>query len=103
MIPMESEVVKIVSMDYDEEKDSLLVEVPLPSADKESIDLHVYRDWFVLRALRTDKEDADYLGEFNLCCAIDQENVTARYEDDVLSVWLPLDEEAARPKRVDIN
>jgi HSP20 family molecular chaperone IbpA len=100
---METEVVKIVSMDYDEDTDSLQVEVPLPSADKETIDLHVYRDWFALRALRTDKEEADYLGEFNLCCAIDQERVTATYEDDVLTVWFPLDEDAARPKKVNIS
>jgi HSP20 family molecular chaperone IbpA len=100
---MESEVVSIISMDYDEDSESLQVEVPMPSADKDSIDLVIYRDWFALRALRSDKEDADYMGEFSLCCAVDQDSVTASYEDGILRVSLPLDEEAARPKKVKIN
>jgi HSP20 family molecular chaperone IbpA len=100
---MESKVVSIVSMDYDEDTDSLQVEVPLPSVDKDSIDLVVYRDWFALHALRTDKDEADYMGEFNLCCAVDQESVTASYEEDVLTISFPLDEDAARPKKVDIK
>ncbi len=100
---MDTEVVRIVSMDYDEDTDSLEVEVPLPAAEKDSIDLVVYRDWFALRALREDKEEADYLGQFNLCCAVDQDSVTATYRDGVLRVRFPLDEEAARPKQVEIS
>ena len=100
---MDTEVVRIVSMDYDEDTDSLYVEVPLPNVRKESIDLVVYRDWFALHALRGEAEEADYLGEFNLCCPVDQDSVTATYEEGVLLVRFPLDEEAARPRSVTIG
>jgi HSP20 family molecular chaperone IbpA len=100
---METEVVKIVSIDYDEGSDSLQVEVPLPQAEKNSIDLQVYRDWFALRALKVGEQEADYMGEFNLCCPVDQDSVTASYEDGLLRIRFPLNEEAARPKRVAIN
>jgi HSP20 family molecular chaperone IbpA len=100
---MDSEVVRIVSMDYDEDTDSLQVEVPMPKADKGTIDLQVYRDWFALRALKEGEEEADYLGQFSLCCAVDQDSVTASFEEGLLRIRFPLDEEAARPKRVEIN
>ncbi len=100
---MDTEVVRIVSMDYDEDTDSLSVGVPLPNARKESIDLVVYRDWFALRALREDEDGSDYLGQFNLCCPVDQDSVTATYEDGVLLVRFPLDEEASRPRSVTIG
>jgi HSP20 family molecular chaperone IbpA len=100
---METDVINIVSIDYDEDTDSLFVEVPLPNAKKDSIDLVVYRDWFALRALREDKEEADYLGEFALCCPVDQDNAHASYQDGILRVTFPLDEESSRPKSVKIN
>ena len=100
---MDTEVVRIVSIDYDEDTDSLEVEVPMPQAEKSSIDLQVYRDWFALRALKVGVIEADYMGQFNLCCAVDQDSVTATYEDGLLRIRLPLDEEAARPKRVEIR
>lgn len=100
---MKTQVVKIVSMDYDEDTDTISVEVPLPAAEKDTIDLQVYRDWFALRAMKAGEEEADYMVQFNLCCPVDQEGVTASYEDGLLRVRFPLDEEAARPKRVVIN
>jgi HSP20 family molecular chaperone IbpA len=100
---MDSEIVRIVSMDYDEDTDSLEVEVPMPQAEKNSIDLQVYRDWFALRALKVGEQEADYMGQFNLCCPVDQEGVTAAYEDGLLRIRFPLDEEAARPKSVKIS
>lgn len=103
VMPMETEVVNFVSMDYDEDTDTMVVELPLPDADKESIDLQVYRDWFALRALKVNTKEAEYMGQFSLCCAIEPESVTATYEDGILSIRFPFDEEAARPKRVAIN
>ena len=100
---METEVVRIVSMDYDEDTDSLEVEVPMPQADRNSIDLQVYRDWFALRALKMGEIEADCMGQFNLCCAVAREGVIATYEDGLLRIRFPLDEEAARPKRVEIS
>lgn len=100
---METEVVKIMSIDYDEGAESLLVEVPLPHARKDTIDLEVYRDWFSLRALRDDREEAEYMGVFNLCCPVDGASVTARFTDGVLSLNLPLDEGAVRPRTVRVD
>ncbi len=100
---MDTEVVRIVSVDHDEDTDCLEVEVPMPQAERNSIDLQVYKDWFALRALKVGDIEADYMGQFNLCCAVDQAGVSATYEDGLLRIRFPLDEEAARPKRVEIN
>ena len=103
VMQMETEVVKIFSMDYNEKEETLEVEVPIPLARKETIDVEVYDDWFVLRAMRTDKEDADYLGTFNLCCPVDGEKVKGTFEDGLLKLSFPLDYDAMRPKQVTIT
>ena len=102
VMQMETEVVKIFSMDYNEKEEALEVEVPIPLAKKETIDVEVYDDWFVLRAMRTDKEDADYLGTFNLCCPVDGEKVTGTFEDGILKLSFPLDD-PTRPKQITIT
>jgi len=103
VMQMETEVVKIFSMDYNEKEETLEVEVPIPLAKKETIDVEVYDDWFSLRAMRTDKEEADYLGTFNLCCPVDGEKVKGTFEDGLLKLSFPLDDDVNRPKQVTIN
>jgi HSP20 family molecular chaperone IbpA len=103
VIQMETELVKIFSMDYNEKEETLEVEVPIPLAKKETIDVEVYADWFVIRAMRTDKEDANYLGTFNLCCPVDGENVKGTFEDGLLKLSFPLDDGTMRPKQVTIT
>lgn len=100
---METDVIRIVNMDYDEDSDSIEIEIPIPNAIKDSIDLVVFRDWFAIHALREDKEEADYMGEFNLCCPVDQDNVRAAYVDSVLHILFPLDNRSSVPNRVTIE
>ena len=100
---MDTTVVRIMSLDYDEDRDALKVEVPLPNVRKETIDVEVYPDWFALRALRADTDEAEYMGQFNLCCQVDRDRVTGSYEDGVLRLHLPLPDGSVRPKRIVID
>jgi HSP20 family molecular chaperone IbpA len=100
---MESEVINIVSQEYDEETNSLLVEVPMPHARKDTIDLQVHYDGFTLRALRDDEEEGEYIAAFSLCCPVNQENVNARFEDGVLNVSFPIHESVDKPVTVKID
>ena len=100
---MDTTVLRMMSVDYDEERDALKVEVPLPNVRKETIDVDVYPDWFALRAVRADAEEAEFMGQFNLCCQVDRERVTGTYEDGVLKLLLPLPDGSVRPKRIVID
>jgi HSP20 family molecular chaperone IbpA len=100
---METEIVKIVSMDYDEGTETINVEVPLPSARKETIYVEVYTEGFTLRAMRDDLEEAEYLGQFRLCCPVDRERARASFDDGLLTLSFPLDQDAMRPRRVAIK
>ncbi len=99
---METKAINIVSQDYDEETKSLKVEVPLPGADKESIDLRVH-DGFTLRAARTDGEELEYIGAFSLCCPVDREGVSARFHDGLLHVSFPVHDSVDSPRKVPIS
>jgi HSP20 family molecular chaperone IbpA len=100
---MESDVVKIISQDYDEDTNTLFVEVPLPGADKSTIDLQVHHDGFTLKALKKDKEEAEYLGAFSLCCPVDKANVTASYDEGLLKVRFPIHDSVDAPQSVKID
>jgi HSP20 family protein len=99
---MDTKAITIVSQDYDEVRHSLEVEVPLPGAGKDTIDLQVHHDGFTLRATRSDGEEVEYIGAFSLCCPVDQERVSASYEDGLLHVSFPVHESVDRPRRVEI-
>ena len=100
---MRTDVISIISQDFDEDKNSLYVEVPLPSADKGSIDLKVHHDGFTLRAMRKGEEESEYIGAFSLCCPVDQAGVTASYDDGLLKVTFPIHESVDSPKSVRID
>ena len=100
---MDTKAITIASQDYDEERNSLEVEVPLPGADRDTIDLQVHHDGFTLRAIRREGEGLEYIGAFSLCCPVDREHVSATFEDDLLRVSFPVHGSVDRPRKVEIS
>ncbi len=89
------------------------VHLDLPGVDLGSIQLTVEQDVLSVRATRTwTPDDGDQIqvseriqGEFNrqlfLGESLDRDNITATYEDGVLTIIIPVAEQA-KPRRVEI-
>ena len=58
---MKNNITPIVTAEYNEEIDGYDVEVQLPGAHKEDIDLKVLPGGFMIRAPRADEEDTVYV------------------------------------------
>jgi len=93
--------ISAVSSHFDEQCNCLQVEVPLPGAMREQIDLRVYTDG--LRVEATDQDDVRHVGAFGLCCPVDRDAVTATFDDGLLKVTLPMDKAAAEGTSVSID
>lgn len=103
-----------LSMDAWKEGDEFFVEFDIPGVDPSSIDLDIERNVLTVRAERGAhaSENAEILAEERprgsfirqviLSDNLDPEGVQARYESGVLSVRIPVVEQA-KPRRIEIS
>jgi HSP20 family protein len=89
------------------------VDFDLPGADPGSIDLTVEKDVLTMRATRTWRRDegdevlvaergqGDFSRQLFLGESLDRDNITAIYHDGVLTITIPVAEQA-KPKKVEV-
>ena len=70
----------------DETDNALNLEISIPGAKKEDIELRMNDDAFHLVARR---DDFDYVTTSAFCCPVDAAAATARYEEGLLKVSVP--------------
>jgi HSP20 family protein len=103
----------VMPMDAWREGDSFVVEFDLPGVSADSIDLDVERNTVTVRAEREPREgDVEMLaaerprGVFSrqllLGESLDTENITASYDAGVLTLRIPVAEQA-KPRRIEIT
>jgi HSP20 family molecular chaperone IbpA len=99
---MKNRVPPIYTTEYNEENESYDVTIRLEGVNKEEIDLRVLGDGFTLRAPKDGEEDTEYVGSYAFCCPVNEEGVSATFEDDLLKATFPL-KQAVDAKRVKIH
>ncbi|MFF4796673.1 Hsp20/alpha crystallin family protein [Streptomyces sp. NPDC001276] len=104
----------VMPMDAYQSGDAFLVHFDLPGVDPDTVDLNVERNVLTVRAERPgpDAKEADLLvaerqhGVFSrqlfLGDSLDLEKISARYEAGVLTLHIPVMEEA-KPRRIEIS
>lgn len=100
---MKNNITPIVTAEYNEEIDGYDVEVQLPGAHKEDIDLKVLPGGFMIRAPRADEEDTVYVGSFAFCCPVDDENVEATFDEGLLKAQFKSAEPFAKATKISIE
>jgi len=81
---MKNHITPIVCAEYNEAEDGYDVEIQLPGARKEDIDLKVLPGGFMIRAPRADTEDTEYIGSYAFCCPVNDEKVDATFDNGLL-------------------
>ncbi len=104
------------AMPYDAVRrgDEVIVEIDLPGVDPASIDLTVERNHLVVRAhrerstregdvvLASGRRHGDFRRDLELGAALDARRVSARYDNGVLTLVVPL-AESASPRRIEVE
>jgi HSP20 family protein len=105
---------RLMPVDLYREGDKYVLNADLPGIDPGSVDLDVDGQLLTIRAQRTgasaegakwlsqERPYGTYLRQFSLGDGIDSENISAHYENGVLSVIIPVSERA-RPRRIEIE
>lgn len=100
-------------MDLYRDGDHYVLTADLPGVDPGSVDIDVDGQLLTIRAERTlpsgegvkwitrEREAASFLRQLNLGQGIDTERISARYDNGVLSVTIPVSEKA-KPRRIDV-
>jgi len=95
-------------------KDAYTVRVYVPGASKDNVSITVDQDTLSIEAARKDVAPenwraryreiptADYRLRLNLNVPVDAENISAKTENGVLSITLPV-AEAAKPRQIAVN
>ena len=100
---MKNRITPIVTSEYNEEEDGYDVEIQLPGASKEDIDLKVLPGGFMVRAPRADTEDTEYIGSFAFCCPVNEEKVDATFENGLLKAHFKMAEPYEKATKVSID
>jgi HSP20 family molecular chaperone IbpA len=100
---MKNRITPIVTSEYNEEEDGYDVEIQLPGADKENIDLKVLPGGFMVRAPRADTEDTEYIGSFAFCCPVNDEKVEATFSNGLLKAHFRMAEPYEKATKVSID
>ncbi len=74
-----------ISLDHDDV--SYYIDVELPGVSKENVDLSVGEQSLCVEASR---DDVVYLGCFTLAHAVDEEKATAKFDNGLLRIQIPL-------------
>lgn len=104
---------RLMPMDLYREKDHYVLAADLPGIDPGSVDIDVDGQLLTIRAERTlrsaegvkwltrERESGSFLRQLSLGQGVDTEGISARYENGVLSVMIPVSERA-RPRRIEV-
>lgn len=104
---------RLMPMDLYREKDHYILSADLPGIDPGSVDIDVDGQLLTIRAERTlhgtegvkwltrERESGSFLRQLNLGQGIDTEGISARYENGVLNVMIPV-VERAKPRKIEI-
>lgn len=102
---------RLMPMDLYRDGDHYVLAADLPGIDPGSVDIDVDGQLLTIRAERTlttgegvswlakERESGSFLRQLNLGQGIDTENITAHYDNGVLSVTIPVSEKA-KPRKI---
>lgn len=105
---------KFPQVNLAQDEDNIFVEVLVPGVDTEDLELTVMRGVLTLSGerkdvtgngktwLRRERGHGKFLRTIDLPCEIDSGRVEARFENGVLLVMLPIQEQA-KPKRISVK
>ena len=105
---------RLMPMDLYRDADNYVLNADLPGIDPESVDVDVDGQLLSIRAERAPRTEDDvrwiarerstgsYLRRFTLGQAIDTAHISAKYDNGVLSVVLPVTEKA-KPRKVEVQ
>ena len=85
--------------EYKESDDNLILEIDLPGVKKEDITIKIHKDVFSVEAKRKQKM---FYRNFYMPKNVDTTKILAEYNDGILSVTMPKQEEL-KPKLIKIN
>lgn len=104
---------RLMPMDLYRDGDHYVLAADLPGIDPGSVDIDVDGQLLTIRAERTlttgdgvawlakERESGSFLRQLNLGQGIDTENITAHYDNGVLSVTIPVSEKA-KPRKITV-
>ncbi|KNC19425.1 heat-shock protein Hsp20 [Arthrobacter sp. RIT-PI-e] len=104
---------RLMPMDLYREQDHYVLAADLPGIDPGSVDIDVDGQLLTIRAERTlgaaegvkwltrERESGSFLRQLNLGQGIDTDGISARYENGVLSVMIPVSERA-KPRKIQV-
>ena len=104
---------RAVPVDLVRDGDSYLLNADLPGVDPGSIDIDLDGNLLTIRAERTqamhegaqwivqERRGGSYFRQFTLGDGIDTESISARYENGVLSLVIPISEKA-KPRKIHV-
>jgi HSP20 family protein len=104
---------RLMPMDLYRDGDHYVLTADLPGIDPGSVDIDVDGQLLTIRAERTlttgegvkwitrERETASFLRQLNLGQGLDTANITATYDNGVLSVTIPVSEQA-KPRKVEV-
>ncbi len=105
---------RFMPVDLYREGDHYILKADLPGIDPGSVDVDVDGQLLTIRAQRTassaegatwlaqERPSGSYLRQFSLGEGLDRESISAHYDNGVLSVVLPVSEQA-RPRKIEIT
>lgn len=90
-------------VDLYEDKDNTYVRAELPGVSREAINVEMVEGFLNISATRQDKEDSFSLNRsVSIPEAVQGDKVTAAYENGVLTVTLPKQEQA-KPRKINVS
>ncbi|WP_461170313.1 Hsp20/alpha crystallin family protein [Arthrobacter sp. Z1-15] len=105
---------RLMPIDLYREGDHYILNADLPGIDPGSVDVDVDGQLLTIRAERTiqasdgvtwltrERESGSFLRQLNLGQGIDIEGISAKYENGVLSVLIPVSERA-KPRKIEVS
>lgn len=105
---------RLMPIDLYRQGDHYILNADLPGIDPGSVDVDVDGQLLTIRAERTinvpdgatwltrERESGTFLRQLNLGQGIDIDNISARYENGVLSVHIPVSERA-KPRKIEVS